>query len=179
MNKISCITLALGLSAGAAQAFSLGDAARVASSVAAPGSSTAQSADLLGKLTDLNVSTEQAVGGTSALLALARNQLPGNDYSQLLQSVPVLGEFSGGGSNLLGQASAVSGLLGKSNPLAKQTDTAGNIQSLTDVAQQFSGLGMDAGMISQFTPVLLDFIGNQGIGQPLLGSLTSLWTAQP
>lgn len=34
-------------------------------------------------------------------------------------------------------------------------------------------------MISQFTPVLLQVIGNQGVGQPLLGTLTSLWSGQP
>lgn len=50
---------------------------------------------------------------------------------------------------------------------------------MTDVAAQFSNLGMDSGMVSQFAPVLLQFIGNQGVGQPLLGTLTSLWTGQP
>lgn len=77
------------------------------------------------------------------------------------------------------QVGAVSGLLGKSNPLAKQPAQAASIQSMTDVAAQFSNLGMDSGMVSQFAPVLLQFIGNQGVGQPLLGTLTSLWTGQP
>lgn len=176
IKKTFCITLtlALGLTAGAAQAFSLGDAAKLTSAVAAPDSAAAQSAGLLSKLTDLNVSSEQAVGGTSALLNLAKNQLPGADYSQLLNSVPALQNLSGMGS----QASAVSGLLGKSNPLAKSAATS-EMNSLGDVGNAFSGLGMDAGMISQFAPVLLEFIGGQGVGQPLLGSLTSLWTGQP
>lgn len=179
MNKLSCITLSLtlALSAGAAQAFSLGEAARITSAVAAPGSSAAQSADLVNQLTALNVTPEQAVGGTGALLELARNQLPGADYSQLLQSAPALKQL--GGDGLASQASAIGGLLGKSNPLAKQPAQAAGIQSMTDVAAQFSSLGMDGGMISQFTPVLLQFIGNQGVGQPLLGTLTSLWSGQP
>lgn len=178
MNKLSCIALSLtfGLTVSTAQAFSLGDAARITSAVAAPGSAAAQSAELVNKLTALNVTPEQAVGGTGALLELARNQLPSTDYSQLMQSVPALKELDGGG--LISQASAIGGLLGKSNPLAKQP-TQNSIQSLSAVAQQFSGLGMDPGMVSQFAPVLLQFIGNQGVGQPLLGTLTSLWSGQP
>lgn len=172
------LTLALGLSAGVstAHAFSLGEAAKLTSAIAAPDSATARSAELLGKLTDLNVSSEQAIGGTSALLNLARNQLPSTDYSQLLSSVPALANLTGG--DLANQVGAVSGLLGKSNPLAKSTAQS-EMHSLTDVGNAFSALGMDSGMISQFAPVLLQFIGNQGVGQPLLGTLTSLWTGQP
>ena len=172
------LTLALGLSAaaGTAQAFSLGDAARLASSVTGTDSPTARSADLVSKLTDLNVSPEQAVGGTSALLNLAKNQLAGADYAQLMNSVPALQNL--GGNSLLNQAGAVSGLLGKANPLGKSAVT-NEMNSLSDVGNAFSGLGMDAGMISQFAPVLLEFIGGQGVGQPLLGSLTSLWMGQP
>src|SRR5690554_6815212 len=106
MKTISCITLslALGLTAGAAQAFNIGEAARITSAVAAPGSAAAQSAELVNRLTALNVTPEQAVGGTGALLELARNQLPGADYSQLLQSAPALKDLSGNG--LAGKASA-------------------------------------------------------------------------
>lgn len=176
-NFCLTLTLALGLTAavGTVHAFSLGDAAKLTSAIAAPDSATAKSAELVTRLTDLNVSSEQAVGGTSALLNLAKNQLPSTDYSQLLSSVPALANLSGGG--LGSQAGAVSGLLGKSNPLANSAQS--NMQSLGDVSNAFSGLGMDAGMVSQFAPVLLQFIGNQGVGQPLLGTLTSLWTGQP
>ena len=180
INKSFCLTLtlALGLSAtvGTTHAFSLGDAAKLAGSVAAPDSATASSAELVSKLTDLNVSTEQAVGGTSALLDLARNQLPSTDYAQLLNSVPALHNLTD--NSLASQAGAVSGLLGKANPLAKSA-VPSDMNSLTDVGSAFSALGMDAGMVSQFAPVLLQFIGNQGVGQPLLGTLTNLWTGQP
>ncbi|SDT08030.1 Protein of unknown function VcgC/VcgE [Halopseudomonas litoralis] len=179
MIKQTCaltFALALTLTVGGANAFSLGDAAKLTSAVAVPGSSAAQSAELVNKLSALNVSPEQAVGGTSALLNLAKNQLPGTDYSQLLSSVPALADLSSGG--LGSQVGAVSGLLGKSNPLGGGS-AQDNMQSLGDVGNAFSRLGMDAGMISQFAPVLLEFIGNQGVGQPLLGTLTSLWSGQP
>ena len=175
IKKTCCITLtlALGLTAGAAQAFSLGDAAKLTTAIAAPESSAAKSAELVTKLTDLNVSSEQAVGGTSALLNLAKNQLAGADYTQLMNSVPALQNLSG--NNLSSKAGAVSGLLGKSNPLAK-TAAQSEMHSLGDVGNAFSGLGMDAGMISQFAPILLQFIGGQGVSQPLMSSLASIWT---
>ncbi|WP_256582214.1 DUF2780 domain-containing protein [Pseudomonas sp. MYb185] len=178
IKKSFCLTLtlALGLSAGAVHAFSLGDAAKLTSAIAAPDSATAQSAELVTRLTDLNVSSEQAVGGTSALLSLAKNQLPSTDYSQLLSSVPALSNLAG--NDLGNQVGAVSGLLGKTNPLAKSAAQS-EMHSLTDVGNAFSALGMDASMVSQFAPTLLQFIGNQGVGQPLLGTLTSLWTGQP
>lgn len=178
IKQTSALTLALALTltASAANAFSLGDAAKLTSAVAAPDSSAAQSAELVNRLSALNVSPEQAVGGTSALLNLAKNQLPSTDYSQLLSNVPALADLSGGG--LGSQIGAVSGLLGKPNPLGGGSAQS-NMQSLGDVSNAFSGLGMDAGMVSQFAPVLLEFIGGQGVGQPLLGSLASLWTGQP
>lgn len=176
MKKTSCIVLALtvslGLTACAEKNINIGEAARITSTMAAPDSSMARSAELIGKLSELNITSEQAVGGTGALLDLARNRLSGNDYSQLLQSAPALKEFSGNG--LAGHASTIGGLLGGAGSKPEST----GVQSLAGVAEQFSSLGMDSGMISQFAPVLLDFIGNQGVGQPLLGTLTSLWTAQ-
>ncbi|WP_285260678.1 DUF2780 domain-containing protein [Halopseudomonas bauzanensis] len=176
MKKTCCITLtlALSLTAGAAHAFSLGDAAKLTTAIAAPDSSAAKTAELVTRLTDLNVNSEQAIGGTTALLDLAQNKLATADYTQLLQSVPALQGLTDNG--LAGQVGAVSGLLGKSNPLAKkpvQTD----VQSLADVAERFSSLGMEAGKVNEFTPVLLQFIGSQGASQPLLESLSSIWAA--
>ena len=166
MNAKPFYLLALALTLttplSTAHAFGLGDAAKLASAVSGENSTAAKSADLLGKLTALNVSPEQAAGGTSALLGLAKNKLAGADYTQIMDSVPALQNLGG---------SAVSGLLG-------QNTGPSNLNSLADVGSAFSALGMDSGMVSQFAPILLDFIGNQGVGQPLLGTLTSLWTGQ-
>ena len=50
-----------------------------------------------------------------------------------------------------------------------------NTSSLTSSA--FSMLGMDTGMISQFAPVMLNYLGGQGVSNNLLGSLGSIWGA--
>jgi hypothetical protein len=82
--------------------FSLGDAANAiagmkgenAATDAAP---TPETADLLGALSQLNITPQQAVGGTGAMLGLAKNQLSSTDYSELAKSVPGIDILSGGG----------------------------------------------------------------------------------
>ncbi|WP_166795072.1 DUF2780 domain-containing protein, partial [Pseudomonas aeruginosa] len=84
------LAAALLLSAASAFAFNLGDAAKAVAGASqgdsAQVATTPQTSGLLGALTgQLGVSQEQAVGGTGALLGLAKNQLAGNDYSQLVK----------------------------------------------------------------------------------------------
>ncbi|MDT1000349.1 DUF2780 domain-containing protein, partial [Pseudomonas aeruginosa] len=80
-----------------AAGFSLGDAANAISGMqggnnkAAAAAPTSETADLLTALTSqLNITPEQAVGGTGAMLGLAKNKLSGNDFSQLSSTVPGL-----------------------------------------------------------------------------------------
>ncbi|VVM77222.1 hypothetical protein PS619_04647 [Pseudomonas fluorescens] len=48
----------------------------------------------------LDVTPEQAVGGTSAMLGLAMNPLISTDYSQLAKELPMIDKLSGGSGNL-------------------------------------------------------------------------------
>jgi hypothetical protein len=94
--------------------FSLGDAANAISGMksgntAADAAPTSETADLLGALSQLSVTPQQAVGGTGAMLGLAKNQLSSTDYSQLAKSVPGIDKLSGGG-----ELGALAGLLGSS-----------------------------------------------------------------
>ncbi|MGH8435132.1 MAG: DUF2780 domain-containing protein [Pseudomonas sp.] len=173
----------LSLAACPVFAFSLSDAAGVVS--AATGGDGQDTASLLGNpqnlqllqaLSSLKLTPQQAVGGTGALLGLAKNQLPGAEYSQLTQTVPGLEKLEG--NNGLNQLSALSGLLGQSaaTPVSGETNAAlANVNSLQDLNQAFSALGMDSGMIGQFAPLLLQFLGQQGVAGSLLGNLGSLW----
>ncbi|MBZ0334571.1 hypothetical protein MARI_01990 [Marinobacter sp. JH2] len=112
---------------------------------------------LVGQLTDeLDVTQAQAVGGTGALLQLAQNQL-GQDAI----------------NNLSGEASGLSSLMGGGGGLTE--GLLSNISSMDGVQSAFSALGMDAAMVQQFVPVVLDFLGNQGIGSSLMGQLQGLW----
>ncbi|SHK28132.1 Protein of unknown function VcgC/VcgE [Marinobacter antarcticus] len=105
---------------------------------------------LVGKLQNqLGVSETQAIGGTGALLQLAQNQL--------------------GTDTMTSEASGLSNLLGGGSSLLA------NISSIDEVQSTFSALGMDSAMIQQFVPIMLGFLGQQGVGSSLLAQLQNLW----
>ncbi|MGC5699594.1 DUF2780 domain-containing protein [Pseudomonas sp. NFXW11] len=170
------------LAAGSALAggFSLNDAANAIAGMqggdkAAAAAPTTQTAGLLGALgSQLNVTPQQAIGGTGAMLGLAKNQLSGADFAQLSKSVPGLEQLSGSGA--LGSLGALGGLLGQSSGQASGLDSAlGNVQNTNDLNNAFSALGMDSGMIGQFAPLILQFLGQQGVGNSLLNNLGGIW----
>ena len=137
---LSCL-MTLAAAPVFAAGFSLGDAANAISGMqggnnkAAAAAPSSETAGLLSALTSqLNITPEQAVGGTGAMLGLAKNKLSGNDYSQLGNSVPGLDQLSGN-----------------------------------------NALGMDSGMIGQFAPVILQYLGGQGASSSVLGKLAQAW----
>ena len=178
---LSCLmTLAAGpvLAAG----FSLGDAANAISGMqggsnkAAAAAPSSETAGLLSALTSqLNITPEQAVGGTGAMLGLAKNKLSGNDYSQLGNSVPGLDQLSG--NNALGSLGALSGMLGQTggSKTCGLDGLLGNVKNTNDLNTAFSALGMDSGMIGQFAPVILQYLGGQGASSSVLGKLAQAW----
>ncbi|HCE3103588.1 TPA: DUF2780 domain-containing protein [Vibrio parahaemolyticus] len=114
----------------------------------------AESSPLTELLTSqLPVSTEQAAGGSSALIALAQSQLSQQNSTELQSLIPGL-------SNLKGAQSLL-----------------GNIESLSAVQSAFNALGLDPSMISQFAPVILGYLSEQGASEGLLKSLSGLWTS--
>ncbi|EGQ8262266.1 DUF2780 domain-containing protein [Vibrio parahaemolyticus] len=114
----------------------------------------AESSPLTELLTSqLPVSTEQATGGSSALIALAQSQLSQQNSTELQSLIPGL-------SNLKGAQSLL-----------------GNIESLSAVQSAFNALGLDQSMISQFAPVILGYLNEQGASEGLLKSLSGLWTS--
>ncbi|MCG8392281.1 MAG: DUF2780 domain-containing protein [Pseudomonadales bacterium] len=117
---------------------------------------TGEAQTLVDSLTkDLGVTSQQAAGGAGALLAMAQNNLPADQFGGVLDKVPGLDSLLGGG----GMASSM----------------LGNISSLQGVGKAFSALGLSPDMISQFAPKILEFLGGQGVGGQVLGSLKGLW----
>lgn len=115
---------------------------------------------LIGQLQgDLGVTESQAIGGTSALLQLAQNNLGAETMTGLTD-----------------QVSGLSGLLGGSTGGGLGNSLLSGITSMDGVTQAFQALGLDAGMVQQFAPMVLDFLANQGVASSLLGSLGSLWS---
>lgn len=105
----------------------------------------------------LGVTEQQAEGGAGAVFKTAKNNLKVDEYATLTSSMPEIPglvdkapEATKKSSDLMSSASS---LLGDS---AKKTVSAG---SLLD---SFGSLGMDSDMLSQFTPVIMDYAQKNG-----------------
>lgn len=181
MKAFTLATL-MTLAANPVFAYNLSDAANAVAAMQQQGQQgqvqvPAAQANLLNILgSQLNITPEQAVGGAGAMLGLARNNLSSDDYGQLTKAVPGLDLLSG--ANLLGGLSGLGQLLGNDKDSQSALDKAlGNdVQNRTDLDAAFKALGMDTGMIGQFAPLLLQYLGQQGIAGSLLQNLGSLWT---
>ncbi|MGH8446837.1 MAG: DUF2780 domain-containing protein [Solimonas sp.] len=181
--------LVLTLAAVPAFASSLGDAGKMLNAATAQTgtgtTTTSPTSALLGTLgSQLKVTPQQATGGTAALLGLAKNKLSGGDYSQLTSSVPGLDQLSGSNAmSMLGGLGGASsklgglggGLGGSQAGGGNLSSMLGNVGSMGDVSKVFGSLGMNSGMASQFAPVILNYLGQQGTSSTLLGKLGSLW----
>lgn len=178
---LSCL-LALAANPAFAQ-FSLSDAANVVSAM--QGSSgeegavavAPKAAGLLNTLgSELKITPEQAIGGAGAMLGLAKNRLSEPQFSELSKSVPGLDQIAG--NSAIGGLNGLGGLLGGgSDKNALLDGLLGNVKDTNDLNNAFSALGMDSGMIGQFAPVILQYLGQQGVGSSLLQNLGGIWGA--
>ncbi len=169
---MALVTL-MALAASPVFAFNLNDAANAVTNATNGNQKATAAPEVAGLLntlgTQLNVTPEQAVGGTGALLGLAKNKLSNADFSQLAKSVPGLEQMSG--------TSALESLLGKSGNNSMLNSALGNVQNMGDVNNAFKALGMDSTMVSQFAPLILQYLGQQGASGSALQSLSGLWGA--
>lgn len=182
MKALTLATL-MTLAASPVFAFNLSDAANAVSSVHNQNQqgkvqAPAESANLLNTLgSQLNITPEQAVGGAGAMLGLARNNLSTDDYGQLTKAVPGLDLLAG--ANALGGLSGLGELLGNNSEKSSALSNAlgNNVEDRNDLDSAFKALGMDTGMIGQFAPLILQYLGQQGLAESLLQNLGSLWGA--
>ena len=180
--KASTLVTLMTLAASPVFAFNLSDAANAVSTVQnqkqqgqvqAP-EAQANLLNILGS--ELKITPEQAVGGAGAMMGLARNNLSSEDYGQLAKAVPGLDLLAG--ANALVGLSGLGEMLGKNSEsqLALSNALSNDVENRSDLDNAFKALGMDTGMIGQFAPLLLQYLGQQGIAGSLLQNLGSLWT---
>ncbi|MCY1400012.1 hypothetical protein D9M71_150850 [compost metagenome] len=181
ISRVFALATLMTLAASPVFAFNLSDAANAVSAMqnseqteGAPLTAAPGPANLLNTLgTDLKITPEQAIGGTGALLGLAKNQLSPTDYAELSKSVPGLDMLSG--MNALAGLGGLGALLGKNDSTSTALDSALQVKDTNDLNNAFSALGMDTGMIGMFAPVILQYLGQQGVAGSLLQSLGSAW----
>jgi hypothetical protein len=107
--------------------------------------------ELIDQLTkNLGVSQDQAKGGAGLIFKQAKEKLSGEDYSKVASAVPgvdsLIGAAPSGGGGMLGGV----------------TKMFGGGGGLAGLAGGFSKLGLDAGMIGKFVPVILSFVQSKG-----------------
>lgn len=114
----------------------------------------------------VGVSEQQAEGGAGLIMGLLKDQLSGGDFAQLADAVPgVEGlidsapESGGGFGGMLG---GLAGALGGSE-----------LGQLAKLAGGFDQLGLDAGMIGKFVPLVIGFVQDKG-GEGLAGIVASV-----
>ncbi|SNX49947.1 hypothetical protein VTH8203_03595 [Vibrio thalassae] len=96
------------------------------------------------------MSPQQATTGAGALLSFAQTQLSSRQKSELNSLIPGLSTLTG------------SGLLS-------------SVENMESVKNAFASVGLDPALISQFAPVILNYLGTQGASSGLMSSLSSLW----
>ena len=113
----------------------------------------------------LGINENQAEGGAGLLFQLAKNQLGQGDFAQVASAVPGIeglmqaapglgGESSGGGGGLVGKVMSMFG--------GNKGGAMGNLAGLAGLVGGFSQLGLDAGMVSKFVPIVTSFVQEQG-----------------
>ena len=117
-------------------------------------------------MSGLGISEKQASGGAGSLMKYAKGNLSGDDFSKvsdsipdmssILSAAPAMAKSAGGGLGGLGDmASALGG---------------DSVAGLAGLASSFTGLGMDAGMIQKFIPMILEYVKGSG-GSDVMGLL--------
>ena len=124
---------------------------------------TSPSPELIGNMTrELGITPKQAVGGTGALLGLAKTKMKPEDFGQVSSAIP-------GTDALLKAAPAAGGAAGMAG-MAGMGGAAG----LASLAPGFKSLGLTPDMAAKMVPVLGKFVegkGSAGAAKLLMGAL--------
>jgi hypothetical protein len=126
---------------------------------------------------DLGITEDQAIGGTRALLDVAKGNLGEDGFKQLLDGSPELGDILGDDHKM---AKAAAGAMAGGDTMEKVKEMAGEGGGLAalagnaDLVQKFSDLGMDSSMIEKLASGLLDKLGGGGPGSGLGNPKTKL-----
>jgi alkyl sulfatase BDS1-like metallo-beta-lactamase superfamily hydrolase len=122
----------------------------------------------------LGVTEQQASGGAGAMFNLARQNMGAGDFTTVAEAVPGIDRMMASApakQEASGSLGGVSSLLGaKASSL--MGGSASSLTGAVELADSFSKLGMKAGMIQAFTPIVLNYVKEKG-GEPLMLLLQS------
>ena len=100
----------------------------------------------------LGVSTAQATGGAGSIFSIAQQVMTPSNFGLLSKAVP-------GMDTMLAAAPAINpSLMGG----AASAMGGSNLVKMAALANSFQNLGMNSGMVSQFIPVVMQYLQDQG-----------------
>ena len=105
----------------------------------------------------LGVSQAQSAGGSGALFQMAKDSMSASDFGQVSQAVP-------GMDGLLAAAPKPEPASGTGNLLSGLANASGNstLMNAASLVNTFQQLDMSKGMVSQFTPIIIDYVKQNG-----------------
>ncbi|PPD31861.1 MAG: hypothetical protein CTY19_12710 [Methylomonas sp.] len=107
----------------------------------------------------LGVNQQQAMGGVGSIFSLAQQRMNPADFMQLRGNVPGLDQYL----SAVPQPSSSSLLIGSAASMLG--GQAGGLGNLAALAGSFQTLGMNSNMITQFVPLVLQYVqGQSGAG---------------
>src|SRR5215212_4755325 len=125
------------------------------------------SPELIGQLTKgLNVTPEQAVGGSGALFGLAKSRLKPEDFTKVSDVVPGIDGLLKAAPKPKQGSAGMLGAMGGMLP--------GKVGGLASVAGSFKSLGLSPSMATKFVPIMAKFVEGKGgasVGNLLAGAL--------
>lgn len=104
----------------------------------------------------LGVTQTQAEGGAGAIFNLAESKLGPEDFGTVAAAVPEMDTLKQAAPERVEASGMLGGL---SQAFGGE---GGTVEGLASLAGSFSQLGLDAGMVDQFVPVILDYVEANG-----------------
>ena len=128
--------------------------------LAAASSSAVPESGLVNTLVNqLGVNQQQAMGGVGSIFSLAQQRMNPTDFMQLRGNVPGIDQYL----SAVPEPSSSSLLIGSAASMLG--GQAGGLGNLAALAGSFQTLGMSSNMITQFVPLVLQYVqGQSGAG---------------
>jgi Protein of unknown function VcgC/VcgE (DUF2780) len=120
----------------------------------------------------LNISPEQAIGGTGAIFGLAKSRLNQSQFSQLAAAVPGMDGFLKAAPTAA-QGGSSQGSLGSLGTMVSGAGASGGAGGLGSLAGSFQSLKLSPEMIGKFAPVLENYVHLKG-GSETAGLLSGV-----
>lgn len=157
MAQTSSVGLSSAMSqipSAAGQLPAIGSAASMAGSLAGAAPAAAQTPGLVDILVQqLGVTPQQATGGAGSIFSMAQQSMTPSNFGLVSKAVPGMDQLltaapASGTTSLMGSAASALG--------------GSSLGNMAGLASSFQGLGMNSGMMSQFIPVIMQYVQTQG-----------------